>query len=83
MKNLIERAQAAGLHDFQRMTADVTRKLGESYNSVIAIKEEFDKMEEVPNSAKKVNARLAKLMSLIGDAKKLAYQSEMELKRLK
>lgn len=71
------------LADYQRATADLTRQIGLAYNGVIGLKGMMDKMEEVTPSLKKTYDRMMKIMPLLGDAKKMAYQSEMEMKRLR
>jgi len=79
--------EAAGrpdsLADYQRATAELTRRIGHAYNSAVDLKLMMDKMEEVTPSLKKTYERMRKVMPLLGDAKKMAYQSEMEMKRLR
>lgn len=76
-------ASPSTLADFQRSTAELTRRIGEAYNEAVHLKGMMDQMEEVTPSLKKTYARAMKIMDLLRSAKKDAYQSEMELRRLR
>jgi hypothetical protein len=70
------------LSDFRRASAEVTRKIGEAFNAAVALKGMFDRWEDV-SSQRRIYDRNSKIMGQLGSAKQQAYQSEMELRRLK
>lgn len=78
-----EAASPSTLADFQRSTAELTRRIGEAYNEALHLKGMMDQMEEVTPSLKKTYTRAMKILDHLRSAKKDAYQSEMELKRLR
>ena len=63
-------------------SAKITQKLGEAYNAVIGFKGMLDTAEEIPNSLGTIYERTGFMMQKIADAKAVAYQSEMELRRM-
>jgi len=80
---LEEAARPDSLADYQRVTASLTRQIGLAYNEAVGLKLMMDKMEEVTPSLKKTYDRMMKLIPALGKLKNTAYQSEMEMKRLR
>lgn len=76
-------SEAVTLPNVQYHAAEVTRKIGEAYNAAVAFKGLIDQMEHIPPSLRRSYDRSLKVMSALGQAKDGAYQSQMELRRLR
>jgi len=71
----------ASVGDARGQASEVTRRIGEAFLEATTLKGDFDAMDEIPTSARKIYDRTLKVMDLLGKAKKEAYQTEMELRR--
>jgi len=86
MRGLLNRLEEARVNtpaDFLIAAGEVTRECGRAYMAAVKLKGMFDEMEEIPKSFHKIYERTMKVMGMAGDAKKEAYQSQMELRRYK
>jgi len=79
----IEEGRVNTLAHFQVTSSEVTRKIGEAYMRAHKLKAMFDQMEEIPNTFHKIYDRNLKAIDLISKAKDEAYQSQMELRRIR
>ena len=93
MKQLIERLeerdfdpQVKGVVSLPRLQIQakrVTEACGEAYNESVRLKLMMDTAEEIPNYLRKIYDRNLKVFNKAADAKKDAYQSQMELRRVR
>lgn len=63
--------------------AQATVAIGEAYNAVLGFKGLIDRMDEIPASLHRQYARTGKILDALARAKAEAYQSQMELRRLR
>lgn len=82
-REYLEEAKINRLSDFQIAASEVTKKCGEAYMAAVKLKGMFDQMEEIPKDLREIYHRTMKVMGKAGDAKQDAYQSQMELRRIR
>lgn len=82
LESIVE-AKVNTLTDFQVASANVTEACGNAYMAALKLKGMFDQMEEIPQYLHGIYSRTMKVMGMAGDAKQEAYQSQMELRRMR
>lgn len=73
----------ATLNDMRAAAGQVEQMCGKAYNKALSFKGEFDMMEEIPASFRRMYTRNMQVMDRLRNARQDAYQTTMELRRLR
>ena len=76
-----EAKKVYSLGDFQRVSADMHKALGEAYNTVIQLKHMWDSFEAIPEKQQPLYDQTMKVMVGLERPLKAGYNVAMKLKR--